>query len=236
VRFQIQERKQCQDIFKDTRSAGSHRAYKNEREEVAMGPDGLNFSDIYDEYHEKLLHYLQRMIGKTDAEDVTQEVFVKIDNGLKDFKGKSSLSTWVYRIATNTALDKLHSRAFRQNKQKISLSVAGDESEAEEKDIHAQEKELSAEREAIRNEMNECIREFVDKLPENYRTVIILSELKDLKNQEIADILGVSLEAVKIRLHRARIRLKEEFEAGCEFYHDEDGELACDRKNKKTEE
>ncbi len=100
-----------------------------------------------------------------------------------------------------------------------------------------QEKELSAEREAIRNEMNECIREFVDKFPENYRTVIIVSELKDLKNSEIAEILETSLETVKIRLHRARARLKEEFEAGCDFYHDKDGGLACDRKqesDKKT--
>jgi RNA polymerase sigma-70 factor (ECF subfamily) len=196
----------------------------------------LEFSDVYDEYHEKLLHYLRRMVGKEDAEDVTQEVFVKINKGLKDFKGESSLSTWAYRIATNAALDRLHSRTFRQNKRKISLNVEDDESESKEKDIHAQEKELSAEREAIRNEMNECIREFVDKLPENYRTVIILNELKDLKNQEIAEILGISLDAVKIRLHRARIRLKEEFEAGCEFYYNEDNELACDRKNKKTEE
>ena len=184
-----------------------------------MGATRLDFSNIYDEYYEKLLHYLQRMIGKDEAEDITQEVFVKINKGLMYVKWESSLSTWVYRIATNAALDRLHSRAFKQNKRKVSLNVKDDESEAEEKDIHAQEKELSAEREAIRNEMNECIREFVDKLAENYRTVIILSELKDLKNQEIAEILGISLDAVKIRLHRARIKLKEEFEAGCEFYY-----------------
>jgi len=54
--------------------------------------------------------------------------------------------------------------------------------------------------------------------------------LKDLRNQEIAEILGISLDAVKIRLHRARVKLKEEFEGGCDFYHDEDGGFACDRK------
>ena len=95
------------------------------------------------------------------------------------------------------------------------------------------EKSLSAERKAIRDEMTECIREYVDKLPTDYRTVIILSEIKDLKNREIADILGISLDAVKIRLHRARVQLKTEFEAGCDFYNDEEGNLACDRK--KTE-
>jgi RNA polymerase sigma-70 factor (ECF subfamily) len=189
-----------------------------------------DFDSVYGEFHPKINRYLERMVGKTEADDLTQEVFMKVNKSLKQFQGKSSLSTWIYRLATNAALDRLRSRTFRQNKQKISLSDIGDESEAEKKDIQTQEMELSAEREAIRTEMNECIREFVDKLPENYRTVIILSELKDLKNQEIVEILGISLDAVKIRLHRSRIRLKEEFEAGCDFYHDEDGGFACDRK------
>jgi len=194
-----------------------------------------DFDSVYGEFHPKINRYLERMVGKTEAEDLTQEVFMKVNRSLKQFQGNSSLSTWIYRLATNSALDRLRSRTFRENEQKISLSDIGDESAAEEKDILTQEKELSAEREAIRTEMNDCIREFVDKLPENYRTVIILSELKDLKNQEIAEILGISLDAVKIRLHRARVRLKAEFEAGCDFYHDEDGQLACDRKKKPKE-
>lgn len=198
-----------------------------------MESNKLEFRDVYDEFHIKISKYLERMVGKSESEDLTQEVFLKIDKGLKGFKNQSSLSTWVYRLATNAALDKLHSRSFRDNKQKISLNNMTDK--AGDGDICIQEKEFSAEREAIRNEMNDCIREFVDKLPEDYRTVIILSELKDLKNQEIAEILGVSLDTVKIRLHRARVRLKEEFEAGCTFYHNEDGELACDRKNETKE-
>ena len=195
----------------------------------------LDFDCVYDEFHPRIGRYLERMVGKGEAEDLTQEVFMKVNKGLKGFEGKSSLSTWIYRLATNAALDKLHSRPFRNNKQKISLNNMDDESEAEDKDICVQEKELSAEREAIRTEMNECIREFVDKLPENYRTVIILSELKDLKNLEIAEILGISLDSVKIRLHRARERLKKEFEAGCTFYHHENNELACDRKKDSKE-
>ena len=84
--------------------------------------------------------------------------------------------------------------------------------------------------------MNECIREFIDRLPMDYRTVILLSEIKELKNQEIADILGISIDTTKIRLHRARAKLKEIFEQGCNFYHDQGGKLACDRKKsqKKT--
>lgn len=188
----------------------------------------LEFDDVYEDFHDKLSRYLQRMVGKNDAADLTQEVFMKIDKGLRGFKGECSLSTWIYRIATNTALDRLRSRSHREDRRKIHLE--DDETAHETEGICVEEESLSAEREAIRKEMNECIREFVDRLPQDYRTVIILSEIKDLKNQEIADILDVSLDSVKVRLHRARFRLKAEFEAGCDFYHDEEGNLACDRK------
>lgn len=191
-----------------------------------MNKNELEFSSIYDQFYEKIHRYLERMVGKNEAEDLIQEVFLKIDKGLKDFEGKSSLSTWVYRIATNSALDKIRRRPSCQ--EKMSLDTVSDRAGQEPVDIEATS--LSAEREAIRNEMTECIREFVDRLPTDYQTIIVLSEMIDLKNQQIADILGISLDTAKIRLHRARARLKAEFEAGCDFYHDEDGKLACDRK------
>jgi RNA polymerase sigma-70 factor, ECF subfamily len=194
-----------------------------------MGMHGLEFQDVYTEFHEKVKRYLERIVGKNDAEDLAQEVFLKINRGLAEFQGKSSLSTWVYRIATNAALDRMKSRAFREGKETVPLAETGCEPE----NPCVEAGTLSAEREAIRNEMNECIQEFVDRLPTDYRVVIRLSEMKDLKNQQIADVLGISLDAVKIRLHRARARLKAEFEAGCNFYQDEHGNVACDRKNTK---
>ena len=200
-----------------------------------MAKNKTEFRDVYKEFHQRIHSYIKRMVGESEAEDLTQEVFIKISDGLSEFKGISRLSTWIYRIATNAALDKIRSRAFRESRDNVSLHAADERIEGEDSGALVSEKTLSAEREAVRNEMNECIREFVDKLPADYRTVIILSEIKDLKNQEIADILGLSLDAVKIRLHRARTRLKAEFEAGCDFYHDEDGKLACDRIKKRKE-
>jgi RNA polymerase sigma-70 factor (ECF subfamily) len=200
-----------------------------------MQGNRLEFGEIYNEFHERMHRYLERMVGRDDADDITQEVFVKVNAGLQGFEGESQLSTWIYRIATNAALDRLRSRSFQQSSQRVSLSSTDEEGEGELEDVSVRATSLTAEREAIRKEMTECIREFVDKLPENYRTVIILSELKDLKNQDIADILGISLDTVKIRLHRARAKLKEVFEAGCTFYRDENNELACDRKSEDSE-
>lgn len=196
-----------------------------------MGTRELEFGDIYQAFQEKLLRYLERLVGKNDAEDLTQEVFLRINRGLPEFKGKSSVSTWVYRIATNAALDKIKSRPYRESRETVPLEETG----CEQENPSLEAETLLAEREAIRNEMNECIREFIDRLPTDYRAVILLSEIKELKNQEIADVLGISLEAAKIRLHRARVRLKAEFEAGCDFYQDEDGNIACDRKKRKKE-
>jgi len=66
-----------------------------------------DFSKIYNEYYPKIVRYLTRVVGESEAEDATQEVFVKIDRSLESFRGESSLSTWIYRIATNTAMDHL---------------------------------------------------------------------------------------------------------------------------------
>ncbi len=196
-----------------------------------MTAEALDFQAIHDEFHEKIRFYLGRLAGEAEAEDLAQEVFVKVSRSLASFEGKSKLSTWVYRIATNTALDKLRSRSFRQDKQTLSLSGTDDgtDMDLEDRDACEDKSAPTADREVVKAEMSECIREFVDRLPPDYRAAIVLSELKDLKNQEIADILGVTLDTVKIRLHRARSRLKKEFESGCTFHRD-DGELACDRK------
>jgi RNA polymerase sigma-70 factor (ECF subfamily) len=78
--------------------------------------------------------------------------------------------------------------------------------------------------------MSECVREYVDRLPPDHRTVLILKELEGFKNREIADILQITLENVKVRLHRARARLKQELDDGCDFYQNDEGTLACDRK------
>jgi RNA polymerase sigma-70 factor (ECF subfamily) len=187
----------------------------------------MDFQEIYTEFQPRILHYLSRLMGSEQAEDIAQEVFEKVNRSLDGFQGKSKLSTWIYRIATNTALDKLRSSSFKHPSKQASL-----EETAERKDKNAWtgQTETSSDQKVIRKEMSECVREYIDRLSPDYQTVLLLSELGGFKNKEIAEILEISLENVKVRLHRARAALKNELDNGCDFYHNEEGTLACDRK------
>lgn len=181
------------------------------------------FDDIYSVFHEKIHRYLVRLIGKSDAEDVTQEVFLKVHAALGNFRGESSLSTWIYRIATNAALDHL------RHSPRITTEIPSDDAEGE--PLRFRGEIPLIDQQLVRKEMNSCIRNVIKKLPEEYRTVIVLSELEEFRNNEIAAILQVSLDTVKIRLHRARRKLKAELETICSFYRDERNVLSCDLKS-----
>jgi RNA polymerase sigma-70 factor (ECF subfamily) len=187
----------------------------------------IDFNDIYEEFYPKIVHYLFRLTGQQEAEDITQEVFEKVNRSLKSFKGKSKLSTWLYRIATNTAIDRMRSPSFRRSSEHISLD---ENTGSEDRNVWSSHTKTHIDQTVIRKEMSECVREFIDRLPSDYKTVILLSELEGFKNREIADILQVSLDTVKIRLHRARAILKKELNEGCTFYHSEQNILACDRR------
>ena len=189
----------------------------------------FDFHKIHDDFRPRILRYLTRMVGEGEAEDLTQEVFARIGRALKSFRGESKLSTWIYQIATNIAVDRLRRSSARPGDEKRLPIETILESE-EDKEIWTGEQTPSTEQRIIRQEMNGCIREIIETLPQTYRSVIVLSELEGFKDTEIANILGLSLQATKIRLHRARTRLKEELKTACVFYRDERNEFACDRK------
>jgi RNA polymerase sigma-70 factor (ECF subfamily) len=186
-----------------------------------------SFSDIYTEFYPKITHYLTRLVGDSEAEDVAQVVFEKVNSSLSDFKGESKISTWIFKIATNAALDRLKSSSYKRTSSGPLAPVPLQT--VENLDL-AFSKPTSPDQKIIRDEMSECVREFVDRLPPDYRTVLILNELEGFTNKEIAEILQISLDAAKIKLHRARGKLKEKLKDGCDFYHDDRSELACDRK------
>ncbi len=178
----------------------------------------LDFEKVYSEFHAKIHRYLNRLVGTSDAEDLTQETFAKVSQALPQFRGDCSLSTWVYRIATNTAYDRIRSRSAVRAAVPIEDHTA------------IEDRSSGVEQTLVRREMSDCIGSFIARLPASYRSVLILSEQEELTNQEIADTLGLTLDTVKIRLHRARARLRKELGSGCDFYRDDRNEFACQPK------
>ena len=178
------------------------------------------FDRIYAEHHIRILRYLTRMVGVQDAEDLAQEVFIRAAKAYDDFRHEAKIETWLYRIATHVAVDRLRGTASRRE------TMLGEELGEVAED--GREAGSTLEEKTLRRAANECIRNVIYGLPENYRTPLILSELEGFTNREIAEILEVSLDTVKIRLHRAKDKLKKALLDACQFSRDERNELTCD--------
>jgi RNA polymerase sigma-70 factor (ECF subfamily) len=194
-----------------------------------MADELSDFQQIFTEYYPKIVAYLRPVVGELEAEDVAQETFMKISRSLDGFRGESRISTWIYRIATNSAMDHLRKPSSKQSLRQID-GPANDDALLNVENITAVDSKPLLDTLLIRQDMNECIRGLVNDLPESYRTVLVLGELEGFTNAEIAEILGLSLDTVKIRLHRARLRLKQSMDRACNLYRDERNELSCDRK------
>ncbi len=189
----------------------------------------LTLDVVYKDHRQRILSYLTRLVGEAEAEDLTQEVFVKVGKGLTGFRGESNLTTWIYRIATNTAFDRFRGAAFKGTGQD-EISILSIE-KADPADPWTGRKSPTVEEQAIREEMSICVRSVVERLPEDYRAMIVLSDMEGFKDSEVADILGMNLTAAKMRLHRARAELRKALSATCVFYRNEENELACDRRS-----
>lgn len=187
-----------------------------------MENSAIDFEQLYIAYYSQVHRYLISLAGAKEAEDLTQEVFIKAGKALQKFRKDSQISTWLYRIATNAAVDRMRQPAFRRE------TAADPAFACAEPEFPILQSSL--EEKTLRKATNECIRGIIDALPENYRVPVILSELEGLTNQEIAEILGLSLEVVKIRLYRGKARLKKELLNACQFSRDERNELTCDPK------
>lgn len=177
-----------------------------------MDTPETDFPTLYTAYYPKLLRYVTRLASEAEAEDLTQEVFIKVNQALGTFRGEAQLSTWIYRIATNAVIDKTRTAAFQQEAEQGELDTA-DETGAVE--AFTGEIPLSLEQQLMYQEMVDCFIQYLDHLPLAYRTAFVLSDLEGFSNSEIAAILGVSVETVKIRLHRGRARLLQELKGHC---------------------
>ena len=183
------------------------------------------FRILYDANHGRVRRFLVRLVGPQEAEDLTQTVFAKAAKALPGFRGDAQTSTWLYRIAANVAADWLRGRPAHEAKLTVPLPDGSDEDmRAAATDSADVDSQSSPEQELARKNMRDCIRGEIGKLPEDHRTVFMLSTLGGLTDDEIAQTLGISQGNAKVRLHRARQVFKKMIEARCDFYRTE---LSC---------
>ena len=171
-------------------------------------------------YEELVRRYMNRVYGisyrivphKEEAEDITQEVFVKVYHGLKKFEQQSSFSSWLYRITTNSALDRLDSnRRHNKNVAPLTNNLRNDE----ESDNLPISPTAGPEEKVIQGELRDCINGVLKKLDREQAHLLIMRDLEDLSYNEIARVLGAGLSAVKMRIHRARLAFQELFNQLC---------------------
>jgi RNA polymerase sigma-70 factor, ECF subfamily len=141
-----------------------------------------------------------------DAEDVLQETFIKAFNNLKDFEGRSKVSTWLYRIAVNESLMLLRKR--RDGVTSIDVGFESDDNEIFPRQIF--DWCCLPERELLRDEVKEHIEAAAGMLSDANRAAFLLRDVEGLSTQETAEVLDISESAVKVRLMRARMQLRED--------------------------
>ncbi len=188
------------------------------------------FQDVYRKYYPAILRYLTRLVGRDEAEDVAQEVFLKVDRGFEGYRGDAAVGTWIFAIARNAALDRLRARRPWDGSAGEPGARCEDDAAAD-ASSDLPDEQAGVERHAIAQEMNQCIRGRVETLPESYRSVLALSDVAGMTNAEIASALGTTEGAAKIRLHRARAALRKDLGSYCALYRDERDELACEPKS-----
>jgi RNA polymerase sigma-70 factor (ECF subfamily) len=172
---------------------------------VAQAGDNRAFDELVRRYQDKVYRLSYKILRhEDDAAESLQDAFLSAYRGLKNFKVESTFSTWLYRIATNASLMKYRKR--RDDHVSIEQSQSQNE-EAEPMqlpDWSAQPPE-----QLLTAETREVMEEGIQRLPEELRTVFVLRDIEGLSNAEVAEILELSVAAVKSRLHRARIALRE---------------------------
>ena len=166
--------------------------------------DRKEYAALVAAYSNRIYRMALRMTGdEQDAEDVLQETFIKVFKNIEGFKGFSSLSTWIYRIAMNEALMLLR----KHKPEGYSLDEDNEDEDITPRQIAAWD--ALPEQKLMSNEISHHLREAVMRLPETLRSVFLLRDTEELSVKETSDALGISEGTVKVRLLRARLKLRE---------------------------
>lgn len=153
-----------------------------------MKLDAVRFRQIYEEYNKLVRTVIYQITGSSSLNDLVQDAFIKIWKGLPDFQEQSQLSTWIYRVATNVALDALRSQSRRKETFDYDFSQLQDDRNTADQDY----------------ENRQLVQAGLQELSEQHRTVLVLAYIHERSIIEISEILNVSEGTVKSRLHYAK--------------------------------
>lgn len=178
-----------------------------DRELVATAIIGVegSFEELVRRYQRPISAYVYRMVGNYESSlDLTQEIFIKVYGSLGRYRPEFKFSTWIYKIAHNSAVDHLRRNSTRE--QSLIHGTEGDNFE-----LPVESGRLTPEQESERKERRVEIEAVVRTLPANYRELIILRHSQDLTYEEIVEVTGLPLGTVKNRLFRAREMMRQQF-------------------------
>lgn len=168
--------------------------------------DAEAFSQLVDRYERKIYRLAKHITqNDEDAEDVLQETFLKAYSHLDSFEGQSKFYTWIVRIAVNESLMKLRKRKSDRTVSLDEPQDTGEETVQREIAVWDEDPEIKYSREELR----EILDGAVNSLKPSFRTVFVLRDIEELSTEETAEALGISIPAVKSRLLRARLQLRE---------------------------
>jgi RNA polymerase sigma-70 factor (ECF subfamily) len=174
------------------------------------------FASLVDRHKGRVYRTLYQVVGHDqDAQDLAQEVFLRLYRSLDSFRGDAAFTTWLHRLTINIALDWL--RARKRRPLQVPLEPPPDEPDGPVRELRSDG--LTPEEEALRSERQRQIRHAIMDLSQDYREVVMLYHFQHLSYQQIADRLGVPVRTVETRLYRAKRLLKEALTA-------KEGELA----------
>ena len=176
----------------------------------------MEMQDFYYQYHEKVRRYVfQVMRNESVADDIVQDTFLRVITHRHSVHDPRKIVTWMFSIAHNLCMDYI----------RRSRDVPLEEQPLPEEDGTAEY--IPMIKEIEQRQMGTCIQQQMDRLPENLRTVIVLRDTLEFTVAETAEILNISKENAKVRLHRARMKLREILSSNCNFEHDERNVLVC---------
>lgn len=169
----------------------------------AAGGDADAFEPLVRENQTRVYNLALRIVGnETDACDAAQEAFLRADTSLKDFRGDSRFSVWLYRLTNNVCIDFL-----RRERRHAVVSLSVEDEDGEPAEVQIPDDRFSPEAELEKKELRRAVGEALAALPEDYRRILSLREVGGLSYDELADILDLETGTVKSRLNRARKKL-----------------------------